>query len=255
MKRILLSILSVGGLFLNAQINTTESFENKNYANFTNDGFFRSKSVVVCNGTWSLIRNLYSTAPTGSTTFSSTSSNGGALTVSFQYRTYKYNFQTGPVNGKMYVEYSVDGGTTYTELNSYDLTSVFSCVNYTTTIPQGVIPAGADFKFRVRGEISASNADFYLILDNFSFSQSTLALSENTISNFEVYPNPASDFIFINKTSDLNEISIYDASGKLIKTQNSNLDKINISSLNSGNYKLILTDKKGKKIIKSIIKK
>ena len=110
MKKFLLSLSIIGSSLFFGQINNTEGFETSN-GSFTNVGFFRSKSASFCSGEYALIRNLYSGALTGSTTFSSSASSGAAIDVSFSYRTFNYPLDASKkVSGEMVVEYSKDDG-------------------------------------------------------------------------------------------------------------------------------------------------
>lgn len=68
-----------------------------------------------------------------------------------------------------------------------------------------------------------------------------------------VYPNPASDVIFIN-TEKETTVALYDISGRLIKTQNYATSGISISDLNKGIYMLEITID-GNTTVKKIIKK
>ena len=62
---------------------------------------------------------------------------------------------------------------------------------------------------------------------------STVGISENEQTNFSIYPNPASDYIFVNRESN-DEIFIYNAAGSLVKSSNEN--RIDVSALSHGVY-------------------
>lgn len=68
-----------------------------------------------------------------------------------------------------------------------------------------------------------------------------------------VYPNPASDVIFINTQKEAT-VALHDISGRLIKTQNYATSGISISDLNKGIYMLEITID-GITTVKKIIKK
>ncbi|ALJ06044.1 hypothetical protein APS56_13290 [Pseudalgibacter alginicilyticus] len=75
----------------------------------------------------------------------------------------------------------------------------------------------------------------------------------NVISNFLVYPNPATDIINITSTKPITKIELFDLSGKLVlKTTNST--NINISSLHSGFYLLSVFSENTKTVKKLIIR-
>lgn len=71
----------------------------------------------------------------------------------------------------------------------------------------------------------------------------------------QVYPNPANDVIFIKHSNQLQEITMFDLSGKVLlsKTISGNESELNISSLNSGVY-LLTFSADNKSMTKRIIK-
>lgn len=72
-----------------------------------------------------------------------------------------------------------------------------------------------------------------------------LAVNENKLKNsLSIYPNPASDFIYLNNSKDVKSYIITDSSGRVIMKDSLTKDFITIQSLSSGNYILqIITDK------------
>ena len=74
----------------------------------------------------------------------------------------------------------------------------------------------------------------------------TLSSDEFNVKNkFSVYPNPAKDKIYFENINNISKINIYDASGKLVKSETPKNNSLDISSLKIGNYFLeIKTDKK-----------
>jgi hypothetical protein len=72
---------------------------------------------------------------------------------------------------------------------------------------------------------------------------STLATAEVKKLEFSIYPNPVTDLLMIKTQEKIVNISVYDASGKLVNTQFSN-GQINMSMLPKGMYILkAVTDK------------
>lgn len=78
----------------------------------------------------------------------------------------------------------------------------------------------------------------------------TSEASKNIENGFSVYPNPASDRIYIkakeellNKLSDV-IVTLNDAMGRLILTQNNDIDFIDISAVPNGFYFIKITDRK-----------
>lgn len=82
-----------------------------------------------------------------------------------------------------------------------------------------------------------------------------LAAPENTIGNFTVVPNPASDLIHIQGvTSEIKNTLIYSVAGQLIHSAPLNSETINISNLQSGIYFLEIITSEGNKQIQKFIK-
>lgn len=87
-------------------------------------------------------------------------------------------------------------------------------------------------------------------------SSPALGINDNTLSSFSLYPNPANDFINVTFKTDLvlQTAEIFDLSGKsLLSTPIAN-EKINVSTLASGVYVLLLKDNTGKKFVQRFIK-
>lgn len=79
----------------------------------------------------------------------------------------------------------------------------------------------------------------------------TVPLSVDNASNkkIKIYPNPATDFIKIDSENDA-QITIFDPSGKRLKTEKSLHKMIDITSLPVGNYIIVVDDGKEKQSIK-----
>ena len=94
--------------------------------------------------------------------------------------------------------------------------------------------------------ISSDNYFYELQADNFTFAIEAYNLSasnqirEDNLHYLKIYPNPTSDYIFINSDLELEAI-VYDIRGKEIKREYFK-DKIDISYLGKGTYILNLTD-------------
>ena len=85
----------------------------------------------------------------------------------------------------------------------------------------------------------------------------TLGLSENNSNQFALYPNPANDFINI-QLKDMQEIAdakVYDIHGRMVLTPKISDTKLNVQSLTTGTYLLILQDATGNKFSQKFIKK
>jgi hypothetical protein len=79
--------------------------------------------------------------------------------------------------------------------------------------------------------------------------------NENSFS-FEIYPNPSSDFIYLNSSNNLLDyhVNVYDIFGKIVVNNLRNINKIDIAHLPNGQY-LLNINSEGKIQSEIIIKK
>lgn len=112
-------------------------------------------------------------------------------------------------------------------------------VNYTPTSSGTYYFGFHHFTPGVAGAVS-------LGLDTFSLT-STLSNESFTMNNFDIYPNPASSVLNISNTNniEINNISITDLNGRVIKNVNGNTT-INVSDLNAGVYFVTIESTEGK---------
>ena len=195
MKRIFtLGFLAIG-LLSSAQIVVTEGFEDSafpppGWSTYASAAFSRTTaSGYYCSGAAAARRNIYgsSTYKTSYLMYESALSNGLAIDLSFKYIIKPYS-SSSTINGNMVVEYSADGGTTWTQLGStVTFTSQIDCATFTASIPAGAVPIGNNFKFRITGNNSTTvtSADWYLAVDDVQIDQLVTcpAPSALTVSN------------------------------------------------------------------------
>ena len=121
---------------------------------------------------------------------------------------------------------------------------------------------GNGTKFKPYLEFGKSAVGTYYIDDVVLYETSSLGIDDtkNQKNNKAIYPNPAKDVLNLDVAmfSDAKTISIYDLSGKMLKTQkvsaNSGDDTISVSNLQTGNYLLMLKSDQGMSVSKVIIK-
>lgn len=95
--------------------------------------------------------------------------------------------------------------------------------------------------------VECENAQGYsTLIDNFSISSGVLAVkdvSNLSKSSIKFYPNPVKNSLNYTGREKIGEVSIYDASGKKIKTQKTDSESgnIDVSDLHNGMY--IITGK------------
>ena len=90
---------------------------------------------------------------------------------------------------------------------------------------------GVDF---FAGEFSGSGENPGFYIDDISFIQNPVGISEFRKSDFIIYPNPVKDRINILTNTNINTISIIDVNGKIVFKGNN--PSIDISNLNNGLY-------------------
>lgn len=104
-------------------------------------------------------------------------------------------------------------------------------------------------------DITYSTANWNNIDAGASFSLncgSSAALNENELNNINFYPNPATNYITIKTNNNLTSIEIFDLTGALVQTENTN--SFSIENLNGGVYMMNINTNNGT-VIKRLIKK
>ena len=78
-------------------------------------------------------------------------------------------------------------------------------------------------------------------------------VDENLAANFEVYPNPMNNVLYI-EGNDIKDVTIFNAVGQqVLFVENAN--SIDVAELNEGLYFVRINDKKGNSVVKKIVKK
>lgn len=80
-----------------------------------------------------------------------------------------------------------------------------------------------------------------------------LGLSENAENKCLVYPNPASDILFVKSDTSISNIKVYTISGQLVLSR-LNLKELNISALSAGLYIVKIQDFYGNSSIEKLVK-
>ncbi len=105
------------------------------------------------------------------------------------------------------------------------------------------------------GDIMINKTDFSSGFHSYNFILGTLlSTSENSKETPQIYPNPAIDFLHINKVYAKAKYAIYSADGKLVSKGNLSENKVNVSKLEKGVY-LITIEDNGKTSQSKFIKK
>ena len=205
--------LTTGTVMANFDIKVTGSApipgtDNEYFVNFSNDGSFNFRSridIIPSNsGTSDYTLGLSASSSTNDTSLSTDFTYGSVVSIELSY-----NIDTGVASLTVGAETITSSGSTGETIDSFNLRQSDSNINET------------------------------IYVDNLSISYTgTLSLKNNTIEDFSIYPNPASqDFITISSKSNAKmDIQVFDIIGKqVINTAISN-NTLNISKLTSGVY-------------------
>lgn len=240
-----------------AQIAVNEQFETTPGAasGFTVEGFFSSATPAGCTAR-ALSKNFWSSSSNSKNTviYSSDSSNGGKINISFKYK-HPRATTTAAVNGTIKVEYAVNNGE-YALLDTIDLNvNQQFCQTYSKSIDQDLVPAGKNFKLKITGNYVSG--DFYIVLDELIITQNSpvLAVSDASAASVRLFPNPVQDLIQISDYRTVAKITITDFSGRTLKTLNEPSAAINISNLKTGSYLATVILKDGSQQTHKFLKK
>jgi len=164
-------------------------------------------------------------------------------------------------------EYTTDGSTwTVLSNNSGGLTASFcnkvlnfpsSCdnnPNFAFRVVSIFNPSGGTQYEQVQGGgYNGSNGKWYF--DNVDISYGILGVKENTLSTFKMYPNPAKNVLNISTNSaEAKQVDIYNVLGKIVLSEKTSNNTLNIASLNSGIYMVKVTQHESSITKKLVIK-
>ncbi len=187
MKKLLFLSFTALSIMGSAQILVTESFENGTCPGFTITGGYTGTPTTYivgnCDGAISIGAESYGSSTANRTINllytkpASVTANGKKIDISFSYSTLAYDTST-LIGGNINVEYSTDGGTTYTPVSTpITLTSAAqTCASYTGTIPESANVNG-NFILRIQTVgTTGTTYDFYSFIDNVKIKQEVTAL-------------------------------------------------------------------------------
>jgi len=151
---------------------------------------------------------------------------------------------------------TTQGGTLQMEaavlpLNADDGTYVWSVTNGTgsaTIDANGLLTAITDGTVEVTA--TANDASGEVGTTTITISNQSLSVHENNLSSqISIYPNPVKNELFIKLNNlKVTKMSIFDYSGRLVKSINENVNSINVSDLQQGIYFLKVSTENGESI-------
>ncbi|UPQ74938.1 T9SS type A sorting domain-containing protein [Chryseobacterium nepalense] len=102
-----------------------------------------------------------------------------------------------------------------------------------------------------KGTLTGGSQNFSLIAT--AESLSTLSVGETQQKEVtQFYPNPTKDYIYINETKSNLKVTVYDVSGKMVLNRSLTNNRLDVSSLEKGNYVASYISKKRIKSFKFI---
>lgn len=104
-------------------------------------------------------------------------------------------------------------------------------------------------------DFNAVGADEVFYFDDIKFKEDATGFEELDAVIFNVYPNPASDYLFISNISNLKRIDIYSVTGQKIKTIEAIENRIQISELPQGVYVISAENNSGEVFSTKFFKK
>ncbi len=104
------------------------------------------------------------------------------------------------------------------------------------------------------GNVNPCGTSTYGQVEDYTLIIGTLATGENSLSNVQVYPNPAADILNVSKVSNNALYAIYNMSGQLIAKGKITDNKVSVSKLQAGVYIISVEDKGNVEKVKFIKK-
>ena len=160
----------------------------------------------------------------------------------------------------------------YVDYNNSNIYYSIPSLNYTVVYPMTLLDPdgnaendGVPEELVLRNYAGISNSSNILKIDNINFSAQntvpvvTVGVNAVLSNSFNLYPNPAKNVVNItnNENRLVQQVAVYDVTGKLINTQNYNNEteiQLNVENLASGTYMLHLQTAEGK-AVKKVVKK
>jgi hypothetical protein len=85
--------------------------------------------------------------------------------------------------------------------------------------------------------------------------ESALSLTENEHNKIDIYPNPTTEYIYINSNVEISKVELYDINGRIINSVERNINNLYLKELIAGVYVLKIFEKNGIISTHKIIKK
>jgi len=125
---------------------------------------------------------------------------------------------------------------------------------------QAFYPTTYKFLYWVIGDVTVTNNPYTLTVEKsvtaMAFVENTSNISDKSITDYNIYPNPAKSVLNISNATDLKQVEITNISGQVIQSVNVSAQNIalNVADLRNGFYILKLVNKNGKVLQSKFLK-
>jgi len=150
--------------------------------------------------------------------------------------------------------------TWFSVLMNFDFTAGMAAATFSMSVNDVVVVAPGTAFRDGNGNIptglggvnfNSISPDHELYIDDFNFVNGVLGVEKKNLANFSMYPNPANDEVNILFNEEIEEIRIYDLSGKVLLSGFSE-KAVDVSKLTTGIYFMELSSIRGKSVQKFI---
>lgn len=208
--------------------------------------------------------NIYSVAPTGTGWLVSPVFDLSAGGYEIKFNVGATDFaNTNPIEAPgvmgsddfLYVLMSVDGGTTWTILETYSATNTPTHLGASEVYDISTVnsPTVLFAFYGTSGSVNDGvDADYFI--DNFAVELVDLSTGNFDSANFKFYPNPVNDILTVSYSNVISEIVVYNLLGQQVLTTkpNTTQTQVDLSNLNAGTYMVKVTSDEVTKTVKVV---
>lgn len=234
---------------VNSQIDYFQDFALETH-NWTDLDFYTTDNAV-CGADMALRANLVNqagvTVPAEVLSPPIGVSNGEMVTLSYSYKLLKFDevLPSVAVNeqdwGWFKLEYGPTRNGPWTQIDAvtpFDHIPSLDCAVRTVRFAP---PADTEVYLRVVADAGTSaEVNYFLYLDDFSVFQDTFTTDREGREGFEIYPNPVTDYLYLNYDGIITAVTIFNMQGQEVVVENLDRDfrRLDMSGLEYGNYVL-----------------
>lgn len=153
------------------------------------------------------------------------------------------------------IKVSTDNGHNYTTINSITQANHIASLNFATK--QISLASYATQAVKIQFKCKRGNGEYFVDIDNFKIIDAS-GVEDQMTNNIELYPNPASNSVFINIPDGIGsklQCDIYNSGGQLmsnVEAIESGTNIINVSSYSPGVYYVVLISEQSRMHLKFV---